>query len=127
MNPDQFAEWLRAYGLAWNLCDAVKMVELFAEDAIFQADPFGETLRGREPIRLYWTEVMAVQTNVEYAFEVLTVTPNMGINQWWATFAAAEPSVTIQLDGIAVVNLNSKGLCLTYHQWWHSLETAAEA
>ena len=129
MNPDALVQWLNRYGDAWMHLDPRLATALFAPDAIFTETPFSDPIRGRDAIGVYWAAMSRVQDQVDFAYEVLSVTPNMGIAQWWASFVRTTPdsqSVHIKLDGIAVIGLDSQNLCISFHQWWHAQETPIE-
>src|SRR5260221_8244981 len=123
MDPDAIAAWLEAYGAAWIARDPRKAMELFAPDAIYQETPFSESLRGREAIGAYWAEIEHTQEQIEFGYEVLSVTPNMGIAQWWATFVRKATGAEVRIDGIALIGLDKQNLCVSFHEWWHRQET----
>src|SRR5258707_14946561 len=126
MNPDALSKWLTEYGQAWIMQDSMRTSALFTDDAIYQETPFNDPLRGRPAIRTYWENVTADQSNIDFAYEVLSETPNMGIAQWWASYTIESTRETVKLDGIAVIGLNSQNLCTSFHEWWHKLAMPAE-
>src|SRR2546423_13858586 len=84
MTPIAFASWLDAYGRAWTSRDPRAAADLFAADRIYQVTPFVEPMRGREAIFDYWTHVTQTAQDIQFAYEILALTPEQGIASWRA-------------------------------------------
>jgi hypothetical protein len=119
MEPDTFKAWLEAYGRAWMGRDAPAAAELYAEDGTYQVTPFVEPMRGRAAILEYWSHVAATQRDIQFGYEVLAVTAEMGISRWWASFVIVPQGLQTKLDGIFVISLDAGGSCLSLREWWH--------
>ena len=126
MNHETLTDWLSRYGEAWVLRDAYKASLLFDENAIYQETPFAEPMRGRDAIQRYWQDVPRTQRDIDFAFEIFSVDDNMGIVHFWASFTRIPTETQVRLDGIAVITLDSKKLCRSFHEWWHQEETPAD-
>jgi hypothetical protein len=122
MNLEIFRSWLDSYGRAWENQDPRTFAELFTDDATYHANPFSEPIRGRSAICDYWSNVIGSQDQVQFSYEVLAVTPNIGIAQWWASFVHISSKTKVKLDGIFVVIFNGGKCCKVLKQWWHWLE-----
>jgi uncharacterized protein (TIGR02246 family) len=122
MNLEIFQSWLNSYGQAWEKQDSRAFADLFTDDATYHANPFSEPLRGRSAILEYWSTVTRSQDKVQFNYEVLAVTQDIGIAQWWASFVHVTSKSNVKLDGIFVVSLNTEGRCKVLKQWWHWLE-----
>ena len=126
MNPESLSEWLTSYAQAWSVRDSLRIASLFSDDAIFQETPFADPLHGRPAIRTFWENAITDQSEVDLGFEVLSVTPNMGIAQWWASYTLISTADVVKVDGIAVIGLSTHNVCTSFHQWWHSVVIPAE-
>jgi len=119
MERAEFERWLDAYGRAWEGRDAQAAAALYAEDGTYQVTPFVEPLRGRAAILEYWREVARTEENIQFGFEVLTVTAESGIAHWWASFVRVPPGMPTKLDGIFLIALDASGKCTSLREWWH--------
>ena len=82
MDADAFSAWVTALGRAWEVKDADAAAALFAEDATYQEDSFGEPMRGREAIRAYWADVPLTQEDIAFNSEVITVSGDLDRDGW---------------------------------------------
>ena len=119
MNRASFESWLDEYGRAWMDRNARAAADLFAEGGTYQVTPFVDELRGRAAILDYWKHVAQTQRDIEFGYEVLAVTSEMGISRWWASFVIEPPGVPTKLDGIFLVSLDDEGRCQSFKEWWH--------
>jgi hypothetical protein len=119
MEPDTFKAWLEAYGRAWVGRDARAAAELYAEDGTYQVTPFVEPMRGLGAIFEYWSHVAATQRDIQFGYEVLAVTQEMGIARWSASFVIVPQGFETRLDGIFVIALDAGGRCRSLREWWH--------
>ncbi len=126
MDPETFHHWLDSFANAWELREPRAVAPLLAEDVIFHETPFSEPILGREAMIVYLEKVYRTQNDPSFDYEILTETPDIGIAQWWLSFLRIPGRVHINRDGIALVALDSRGLCKTFHQWWHEQEVVDE-
>jgi len=119
MERAQFEQWLAAYGHAWESRDAPAAAALYTEDGSYQVTPFVEPLRGRAAILEYWREVARTEEKIHFGFEILAVTPDLGMAHWWASFVRVSPGAPTRLDGIFVIALDASGFCSSLREWWH--------
>jgi hypothetical protein len=73
MDRDGFKRWLDRYVDAWRLNDPVAIGDLFANDARYAYDPFGEALVGRPAIVASWLADPDAPGSWEADYEVLAV------------------------------------------------------
>ena len=119
MNEGAFSSWLDAYKHAWEGGDPIAAGDIFTEDATYQEKPFDEPMRGRKAITDYWSGNVAEQDNVQFGYEVLATTDEIGIARWWASFVDHSSKAHVQLDGIFVIHLDSDNRCTELQEWWH--------
>ncbi len=124
MDYQMFKTWLDTYGGAWKSGEAKGAEELFTrlftEDATYQETPFDEPMRGRKAIIEYGRASIQSQRDIEFGYEILAVTPTLGIAQWWTSFTQIPSGDAVRLDGIFVISLNEDGRCTELREWWHS-------
>jgi ketosteroid isomerase-like protein len=112
--------WLSGYREAWEKRDAGRAAELFTENARYQEMPFDAPKSGRAGIREYWSGVTADQRDVEFQSQTIAVNGNTGVAHWSAKFKQASTGMTVELDGVFVLEFDPKtGLCSTLREWWH--------
>ena len=119
LTVEKLESWLKAYEQAWEMLDADKAAQLFTEDATYQDDPYKDPHVGRKDIHKYWTAVTADQKDVDFTFEILSVTGSIGIAHWHSEFLQPSSGSTIVLDGIFHLEFSQKGLCQNLKEWWH--------
>ena len=112
------AEWLAAYGQAWETRDADAAAALFTENATYRENPFEEPFDGRTGIHDYWSRVTADQRDVSFTSNVITTFGRSAVAHWSARFASASSGGTVSLDGIFVLEFDESGLCHTLQEWW---------
>jgi len=122
MTSNAFASWLDAYRRAWESRDPQAAADLFAEDGTYQVTPFVEPMRGRQAILEYWTHVAQTEQDIQFGYEVLSVTQEQGIARWWASFVRVPPGAQTRLDGIFLLSLYENGRCHSLREWWHKLQ-----
>jgi hypothetical protein len=112
--------WLSGYREAWEKRDAEHAAQLFTENARYQEMPFDAPKSGRAGIREYWSGVTADQRDVEFHAQTIAVNGNTGVAHWSAKFKQASTGMTVELDGVFVLEFDPKtGLCSTLREWWH--------
>ena len=112
--------WLADYREAWEKRDSERATQLFTETARYQEMPFDAPKSGRAGIREYWSAVTADQRDVEFHFQTIAVNGNTGVAHWSAKFKQASTGMTVELDGVFVLEFDPKtGLCSTLREWWH--------
>lgn len=74
---------------------------------------------GRPAIFEYWSEVARTEVNIQFGYEVLAVTREVGIARWWASFVRVPPGLQTKLDGIFLIALDDDGHCQSLREWWH--------
>ena len=114
-----FKLWMDAYGRAWESRDPQAAADLFKEDGTYQVTPFLEPIRGRQAIFEYWSHVAQTEKDIRFGYEVLSLTSEMGIARWWASFVRIPPGLQTKLDGILLISLGPDCRCESFREWWH--------
>ena len=120
LSSAKLESWLSGYRDAWEKRDAERAAQLFTEDARYQEMPFDAPKGGRVGIREYWSQVTADQRDVEFRSQTIAVNGNTGVAHWSAKFKQASTGMTVELDGVFVLEFDPKsGLCSTLREWGH--------
>jgi ketosteroid isomerase-like protein len=118
-NTTALEAWLERYKAAWQSRDAELASSLFSVDATYHEMPFDPPIIGRDSIRDYWTRVTADQRDINFRAQPIAVNGNTGVAEWTATFRSQSSGVTIELNGVFVLEFDSAGLCTHLREWWH--------
>ena len=124
MTEAELRAWMDAYTVAFDAQDSEAASKLFTEDGTYQWGPFGELLVGREAIRRAWDEHQDVEEVAEMTYEVIAVTPEVGVARWIASHTNERERRRHRMDGVFVVTLTEDGLCDSFREWWDSREEA---
>ena len=114
--------WMDAYTVAFNAQDSEAAAQLFTEDGTYQWGPFGKTLVGREEIRAEWDAHSDPDEVAEMTYEVIAVTPEVGVTRWLASHTSPREGKRFRYDGVFVITLGEDGLCDSFREWWHTRE-----
>ena len=110
--------WLQKYGAAWIARDARAAGPLFTRDAIYHENAFEAPMQGRAAIEEYWAKVTADQRDVKFESQLVSITGNVGVATWKASFKLQSTGATITLDGIFVLEFDENGACQSLREWW---------
>jgi len=119
MDRETLKHWLASYGSAWISRDPEAAASLYTDDATYQVTPFDEPLRGRAAIHEYWAGVAKTEEKIQFDYEIVAVTAELGIARWRASFVRVPPGLETKLDGIFLISLDSEGRCQSLREWWH--------
>jgi hypothetical protein len=134
------ASFMEKYKRAWETSDEDLLASLFSKKATYRNTPFAEQ-RGHEAIKAYWQRTK-LQSDIHLKYEVLNSQERGGIAHWRTTYQVTseqlfrvwaassgtnllsrkegDPLPRLVLDGIAVVEFDTTGLCRDFRIWWHS-------
>jgi ketosteroid isomerase-like protein len=117
---ESFGGWLDGYFQAWASNDPEDVAALFTEDAVYWFDPFREPRRGREEIVSAW--VGGLQEDVEYAYEPLAVSGDVGVAHWRVSSRSPRSTVRNEWDGILQITFAPDGRCREHREWYSHRE-----
>lgn len=118
-DKEELTRWLEAYGAAWESRDAASASALFTQDATYQETPYAEPFRGRAAIGEYWSRVTEDQDGIDFGFEALGCSGNLGFAQWSARFRSISGDAPVELNGVFVLEFADSGHVSSLREWWH--------
>ncbi|HLM37653.1 MAG TPA: nuclear transport factor 2 family protein [Gaiellaceae bacterium] len=116
----ELADWIEAYGRAWEERDPEAVVTLFTEDASYRSSPFGEPNLGHEGIRAYWAQAVGTQEGVQVRMGEPLVDGNVVAVEWWTTMNDSDGEVT--LPGCLLLQFAPDGRCFDLREYWNLQE-----
>ena len=122
MTEAELRAWMDKYEHAFNAQDSDAAAALFTEDGTYQWGPFGKTLVGPEQIRAEWDAHSDPDEVAEMRYEVIAVTPEVGVTRWLASHTNRRAGRRYRYDGVFVVTLTEDGRCDSFSEWWDRRE-----
>lgn len=122
MNRNLFDSWFSKLGKAWEEKDPCVIPTLFAKEFEYFENPFEKPYTTKEGLLKLWKEVPTSQKDIKFDFDIITITNNIAITHWHASFTRIKQNKQAVLDGIFLVKLNNKGLATLFKQWWVAKE-----
>ncbi len=119
MIKDDFKNWLKLYGQAWEDKDSKKFSDLFAESIKYYWTPFENPKEGKTGVSLAFENAVSSQIDIRFGYEVLSFENQIGIARWWCKFIRISSGDLVKLDGIFVCEFDKNNLCKTFREWWH--------
>ena len=115
--------WLEQYKRSWQQQDPDLVATLFTENARYAVNPLEHVLNGRAEIRAYWNAGgSGSQKNINFEYEIWSVTAEMVIVHWTASFTRTKTGEHVKMDGVfrlIFAPLENGGLiCSTLEEWW---------
>lgn len=123
MQKKDFNIWLSKLEKAWEGRNPQAAVNLFTEKVKYYETPFEKPHTSPKAILKLWSEVPSLQKNIDFKYQIISFSKNIGIANWTAKFTRIQSGRKAHLDGIFLVKLNKKGLSTYFKQWWLSKET----
>jgi len=114
------AEWIEAYGRAWEARDPEAAAALFTEYAVYLSSPFRPPSIGRDGVRDYWTRATTDQRDVRVRFGAPIAVGNKVAVEWWTTMRMQGTEVTC--PGCLVLRFAPDGRCEELREYWHAEE-----
>jgi ketosteroid isomerase-like protein len=108
---------LEAYGHAWETFDGDAWVAIFADEAEYHEDPFGEPLVGHNALRAYLLEASASQRDVEFTVERHWVSGDTVLAAWHVTFTRRASGKLVRMAGFMTAEVASDGRIARFREW----------
>ena len=108
---------LAAFKRGWEQRDPEAILELFAAQADYRAEPFIEPLVGANAIRALWNDIAAQQVHVEFDAERIWVNASTVLASWHAAYTRRRTAERVRAYGFMTMELNDEGLVQRFRQW----------
>lgn len=119
MNGDNFKNWLKLYGQAWQDKDEARFSELFSPDVKYYWTPFENPVSGKLDLQNTIKVKFLGEENISFSYDVISFDKNVGVCRWWSKFINTKSQNLTRLDSIFVCEFNKANLCKTFKAWWH--------
>jgi ketosteroid isomerase-like protein len=110
-------DMLAAFKRGWEERMPDEIVDLFAPDAEYHAEPSGPALLGANSIRELWNEICASQANVEFDAERIWVSGETVLVSWHAAYTRRVTGERVRLNGFMTLELTADGSVRRFRQW----------
>ena len=117
LTPGDAQDVLAKYKAAWERRDPDAMMELFAQNPEFRADPFEGDLTGANPIRAYWNEFAAESANAEFDAERTWAAGSTVLASFHAAFTRRGDGSRVRVRGFMTLELDDDKRVVRFRQW----------
>jgi len=117
MNKSDFYEWGEKFGSAWSRLDVEGALAMLSKDVEYYESNFSPACSSWEEVVKLWEVVPRNQKNVVFNHEVIVVEGDFGCIRWQVSRDLISTGKHQKIDGIFIIQLNSKGLCTIFRQW----------
>jgi hypothetical protein len=115
----QVNAWIEGYRRAWEEADSSAAGALFSEGASYRSNIFEEPHVGRNGVEDYWTNVTAVQSQVQVRMGSPVIDGHRVVVEFWTTMLAGGSELT--LPGCLLLRFDDDGLCTDLREYWQTL------
>ncbi len=123
LSIQQFQQWLKEYGAAWEAKDSARFFRLFEKDALYYWAPFEDPKKGRAEIASAFNRAVGRQRDIDFGARPLYVEARLGAAHWSCAFTRVAANKRVHIDGVLVVQFSDKGRALSFREWWHTDES----
>ena len=124
--PGEFSRWLDGYRAAFLSFNAEAAGDLFSDDAMYYESPFASPIHGRSNIVAYWQMVAGVMRDVDFGFEVLAATNDVGVARVNDALTRVPSGRRVRYDGIFFARFDDELRCEEFREWWVELPAGSE-
>ena len=110
---DALTAWIEGYLRAWRSNDPAEISVLFAEDAAYFTEPFGEPWRGCDAIVEGW---LSRRDEGGWHFDWTPLVLEGGLAVVTGTTRYTEPPQVY--SNLWVIRLDADGRCSEFTEWW---------
>jgi len=118
MTKESFTSWLEKLKMAWEGKNPEGAPNLCAENFIWYETPFTDPIKTKENLLEEW-KTISDHENIQFSYKILSVNQNIGFAHWSAAFTRISTKENVEMDGVFMVKLDDKGLCMEFHQWYN--------
>ena len=115
--------WIESLLSAWQAHDvsvgAEQAAACFSESVMYQDTPFATELEGRDAVREYWLEMLKVQKDVSYSYDIISWQGGRLVLNWWVRYRDVHSNEVSDLNGISIGMFDLSDLCYDWREWWH--------
>jgi ketosteroid isomerase-like protein len=113
--------WVNGYLLAWQTNDSNDIASLFAADARYFAEPYGEPAIGRDAIVALWLEAADEAGTTSFEWSCLSYSDDLAFVRGVTRYPTASYS------NLWVIRFDSTGAATEFTDWWMPHPEAVQA
>jgi hypothetical protein len=122
MTHEQVAQWLAAYGKAWETYDPQAIGDLFSADAAYYYHPYDEPTRGREAIVANWLENRDPEERYKGEYQPVVVEGNRAAAQGQSRYFAEDgKTLEREYSNLFLLTFDDDGRCSEFREWYSKL------
>lgn len=108
---------LATFKEGWETRQPDVIVDLFADEAEYHSQPFGEPLIGINAIRALWNEIAATQVHVDFDVERIWVSGDAILASWHAAYTRQDNGERRRSHAFMTLELDGEGRIMRLRQW----------
>ena len=117
LTPGDAQDLLAAYKAGWERRDPDRLMELFADNAEFRADPFESDLIGANAIRAYWNDFAANSANTEFDAERTWAAGPTALASFHAAYTRRADGARVRRRGFMQLEVDDDRRVVRFRQW----------
>lgn len=117
LTPGDAQDMLATYKAGWERRDPDTLLELFADGAVFRADPFEPELTGTNAIRAHWNDFAANSANTEFDAERTWAAGATVLASFHAAYTRRSDGGRVRLRGFMTLEVDEGKRVIRFRQW----------
>jgi hypothetical protein len=109
---ESVTRWIDAYVAAWNSNEPGEIGALFADDAKYHTDPYGEPWSGRDAIVKEWLRRRDAPGETTFTWHPVLIAGDTAVIEGETAYPRAVYS------NLWVLRFDDTGRCRDYTEWW---------
>ena len=120
--------WLEAYMRAWETYAPDAIGDLFAEDATYSFNPYGEPVVGRQAIVAAWLKDADAPGTYEANYKPIAIDGDVAVVNGRSRYFkdSSRSELTREWDNLFVIQFDEDGRCRSFREWYVARRGQAE-
>ncbi len=111
-------DWLDRYVAAWESNDRAEIEGLFADDAVYYAEPYAQPYRGRSAIADAWLEQPEEPGSWSASYRAIAALGDVGVGMGTSTYPGTGGAPDRVYHNVFVLSFDANGRCTQYREWY---------
>ncbi|NIM52153.1 MAG: DUF4440 domain-containing protein [Gemmatimonadales bacterium] len=114
----QYAALMQQFGDGWSNGSAEQISDVFTDDAVFAAAPFGAAISGRQAIAEYWKDIPVEQSEVSFRYGEMYVAGPWFATEFRCTFRRRRTGEPVDVRGAIFCETDGAKIS-EMRMYWH--------